>query len=53
MAYTTDLQQVIAYLKQGSKLKPPPAKPPVEHPTRPVQQGAPHMPISGPPKVSK
>lgn len=51
MPYSTELQQIIAYLKQGGKIKPPPAKPAIEPTQRPKQIGVPQMPVAPPPKM--
>jgi hypothetical protein len=65
MAYTTQLQQVIQYLKQGGKLKPPagaagaspasPTPPALPYGNKPSEVGKPagRMPNGPPPKMSK
>jgi hypothetical protein len=65
MAYTTQLQQVIQYLKQGGKIKPPagaagasqPSPAPAALPfgNKPSEAGKPvgRMPSGPPPKMSK
>lgn len=65
MAYTTHLQQVLQYLKQGGKLKPPagatgaalsaptPPTSPFGKPTSEAPKGTVRMPSGPPPKMSK
>ena len=65
MAYTTHLQQVLQYLKQGGKIKPPAGSPvsvsqPATAPALPYgntlsEAGKPkgRMPNGNPPKMSK